>query len=631
MRLYSISLLHRTCSLIAVLLLSLNLQAAPLLKSPSGNLTAEVQTHPEYLSVRLVQAGSQVVTIRTLQFDWVKNPQVGAWTETKASTSQSDETWQTVYGEQASIRNHYQEMTLRLQSNDNDKQMEVCLRLYDEGLAFRYSFVEEDFWNYTLKDERTQFLFEQDCATWATASAQGVYGETTLSRLNFTADRPQVVQVNPQCYVAIGEAALVDYARMKLKRSTAGFGLQSALSGEVKLGAAGYHSPWRYVMVADHPGRLVENNALLLNLNEPCKIEDTSWIRPGQVLREVTLTTEGGLACVNYAARHRISYVEFDAGWYGPENNPESDATTITVDTARSKGTLDLHRIIRTADSLGVGIILYVNRHALHQQLDEILPLYKKWGVKGLKFGFVDVGSQESTTWLHHAVRLAAKYQLMVDIHDEYRPTGYSRTYPNLMTQEGIRGDEESPALQQAIFTFYNRMIAGAGDYTNCYHDGRVAKKMGGRAAQLAKRVAIYSPWQFVYWYDRPETSPRRMGGAGNSEDIIHPDAMTDFYESIPTVWDETRFVEGKMGDYLVVARRKGTHWYVAVLNAGGSRTITLPELFNSRENYQGDIYYQPNSQEKETISTRHLPSGQARQLQWTVAGNTGCLIHLYQ
>ena len=121
------------------------------------------------------------------------------------------------------------------------------------------------------------------------------------------------------------------------------------------------------------------------------------------------------------------------------------------------------------------------------------------------------------------------------------------------------------------------------------------------------------------------------MGGAGNSEDIINPDAMTDFYESIPSVWDETRFIEGKMGDYLVVARRKGTHWYVAVLNAGESRTITLPELFNSRENYQGDIYYQPNSQGKETISTRHLPSGQARQLQWTVAGNTGCLIHLYQ
>ena len=109
----------------------------------------------------------------------------------------------------------------------------------------------------------------------------------------------------------------------------------------------------------------------------------------------------------------------------------------------------------------------------------------------------------------------------MVDIHDEYRSTGYSRTYPNLLTQEGIRGDEESPSLDQAIYTLYNRMICGAGDYTNCYFAERVTEKMGGRAAQLAKLVAIYSPWQFVYWYDRPEKSPRRAGGAGSAESVI--------------------------------------------------------------------------------------------------------------
>ena len=120
----------------------------------------------------------------------------------------------------------------------------------------------------------------------------------------------------------------------------------------------------------------------------------------------------------------------------------------------------------------------------------------------------MNVGDQYATAWLHQAVRKAAKYGLMVDIHDEYRSTGYSRTYPNLLTQESIRGDEESPSLDQAIYTLYNRMICGAGDYTNCYFAERVTEKMGGRAAQLAKLVAIYSPWQFVYWYDRPEKSP---------------------------------------------------------------------------------------------------------------------------
>ena len=149
--------------------------------------------------------------------------------------------------------------------------------------------------------------------------------------------------------------------------------------------------------------------------------------------------------------------------------------------------------------------------------------------MKVLKYGFVDVGDQYSTAWLHQAVRKAAKYELMVDIHDEYRPTGYSRTYPNLITQEGIRGDEESPALTQSIYTLYNRMICGAGDNTNCYFAERVSTKMGGLAAQLAKRVAIYSPWQFVFWYDRPEKAPSRAGGAGSTESVIKTDALTAF------------------------------------------------------------------------------------------------------
>ena len=230
---------------------------------------------------------------------------------------------------------------------------------------------------------------------------------------------------------------------------------------------ADYESPWRYVMVGNNPGEIVQNNYFMLNLNEPNQLENMNWIKPGNVIREVTLTTQGGLACVDFAAANGIKYVEYDAGWYGPENEEKSDATTVTVDPARSKGELDLHKVIDYANSKGVGIILYVNMKALKNQLDEILPLYKKWGVKGLKFGFVDVGDQYSTSWLHHAVRMAAKYELMVDIHDEYRPTGYSRTYPNLITQEGIRGDEESPSLQQTVYTFFSRMICGAGDYTN--------------------------------------------------------------------------------------------------------------------------------------------------------------------
>ena len=123
--------------------------------------------------------------------------------------------------------------------------------------------------------------------------------------------------------------------------------------------------------------------------------------------------------------------------------------------------------------------------------------------------------------WLHEAVRKTSKYKLLVDIHDEYRPTGYSRTYPNLMTQEGIRGDEESTDNHNVLITIFTRMIAGAGDQTNCYFAPRVDEKMGSHASQMAKAICIYSPWQFIYWYDRPENSPRDKGGVGSGPSVI--------------------------------------------------------------------------------------------------------------
>lgn len=603
-------------------------QAATLLSSPSGKLQAEITTEPTAVNIQLKDESGSLLTVRTLQFSWEKNTIQGSWKVVHEERRSVNETWQTLYGERRHVRDNYNELTLRLQSEDNRKEMDLCLRMYEEGLAFRHIFNQTDFWRYKLQREDTQFLFADDCRTWTTSRAQGLYRQTTLDGVTQPGDRPQVIQVDAQRYVAIGEAALVDYARMYLGKSTSGHGLQSVLAGEVDLELAGYQSPWRYVMYGTHPGKLVEQNYFLLNLNQPCRLADTSWIKPGKVLREVTLTTEGGLACVDFAAENHIEYVEFDAGWYGPENSKASDATTITVDTARSKGVLDLHRVIRHASDRGVGILLYVNRYALKQQLDELFPLYQKWGVKGVKFGFVDVGSQEHTSWLHHAVRLAAKYQLMVDIHDEYRPTGYSRTYPNLLTQEGIRGDEESPDLRQALHTFYNRMICGAGDYTNCYFDRRVSEKMGGRAAQLAKRVALYSPWQFIYWYDRPANSPRRMGGAGNSENIILTDEITPFYTTIPTVWDETRFIQGETDEYAIVARRSAADWYVAIINAGTQRTVSLPLDFLDHPDYQATVYYQPSEGKKEAVSIKRMPLHGQSVIERNIVANSGCVIH---
>lgn len=146
--------------------------------------------------------------------------------------------------------------------------------------------------------------------------------------------------------------------------------------------------------------------------------------------------------------------------------------------------------------------MVYVNQRALVQQLDTLLPLYKKWGLKGVKFGFVQIGNQRWSTWLHDAVRKCGEYDLMVDIHDEYRPTGFSRTYPNLMTQEGIRGNEEMPDATHNTTLPFTRYLAGAGDYTLCYFNNRVKNT---KAHQLAMAAVYYSPLQFMFWYDRPE------------------------------------------------------------------------------------------------------------------------------
>ena len=337
-----------------------------------------------------------------------------------------------------------------------------------------------------------------------------------------------MAQVADDLFIAVAEAKLVDYARMKFVPLAAN-AIVSDLSGPVS-NALPLTTPWRVIMAASTPGRLLENNFLILNLNDPCALADTSWIKPGKVIREVTLTTVGGKACVDFAARRGLQYVEFDAGWYGPENDPKSDASAVNLDPKRSKGPLDLIEVIRYGNEHGIGIILYVNHVAAEKQLDQILPLYQKWGVKGVKYGFVNVGPQQWTGWLHHAIRRAAEHKLMVDVHDEYRPTGYTRTYPNLMTVEGISGDETSPVNRQTLTLQFMRFLAGPADNTICYYDARVDKN-ATHAFQLAKAVCLYSPWQFLYWYDRPPgiaakdrpapAAPHRVMGDGTGTGVL--------------------------------------------------------------------------------------------------------------
>ena len=371
-------------------------------------------------------------------------------------------------------------------------------------------------------------------------------------------------------------------------------------------------------MIAQSPGALLENNDLLLNLNAPCAIEDPSWIKPGKVIRETSLTTSGGVACVDFAVRNGLQYIEYDAGWYGLEYDDASDATTITLDPQRSKGPLDLHKVIEYAKQKNIGVIVYVNRRALEKQLDEILPLYKKWGIAGVKYGFVNVGSQQWTAWLHDAVRKAADQRLMVDIHDEYRPTGYSRTYPNLMTQEGIRGDETKPTNDQTLTILFTRMLAGAGDNTICYYDPRVTEN-ASHAYQLAKAVCFYSPWQFVYWYD----SPAEIEQEENRE--------IEFFAQVPTVWDDTRVLDAAIGEYAVMARKSGGNWFLGCMNAATPRDIRASLSFlEEGAQYEATIYStdkQLNTRTNVAISKQ--PVNSTTTLNLHLAKNDGAAVHI--
>lgn len=512
----------------------------------------------------------------------------------KVETASHDTTWQPLFGEQSVYRDHYNEALIHFKRKSLKGKYALRVRLYNEGLAFRYEFSRAP--ELRIKNELTSFHFPDDPFIWVNKTAQGFIMKRKLSKLDFVAARPLLAQISDSLFTSIGEAALVNFARMRLAlqpntKHTLVADLAKDNNNPVIAEAGDFVSPWRFVMVGKTPSELLQNNFLLLNLNKKNQLKNTSYIQPGKVIREVTLTTKGGIACVNFAKKHHITFVEYDAGWYGNEYDDSSDATTITVDHRRSPGPLDLHYVIKYAKENGIGIILYVNRRALEKQLDELLPLYKSWGVAGVKYGFVNVGSQKWTKWLHEAVRKAADYDLMVDIHDEYRPTGYSRTYPNLITQEGIRGDETGAKNSMVINTIFTRMIAGAGDQTNCYFSSKV-EKMGSHASQMAKAICIYSPWQFIYWYDRPARSPVEKGGAGGASSWIPEIKDLKFYDELPTVWDSTMVIEGYPGKYLAIARKSNKKWFLGTIAGTDQYVLNLKlDFLDSGKKYKATIY----------------------------------------
>lgn len=333
-------------------------------------------------------------------------------------------TWKPPYGERSNIPDKFHEEILTIgHAGQGSLSAKLQIRVYDEGIAFRY--LVSGSGKRTVQSEKTTFPLPAEAMVWTSPNAQGKITRQAVSAIRGAVERPLTAELAPDLFAAFGEAALVDQARMRFALQGAST-LRTGLDGPVSFDGD-FASPWRYVRAARSPGDLLEGNHFMLNLNEPNKIGGTSWLRPGKVLREVTLTTQGALACIDYAAAHHLQFVMFDAGWYGHEYDDKASALAVNVDPKRSPGPLDMPKVIAAARSRNIGVILYVNRRALEKQLDQLLPLYQKWGVAGIKFGFVQTGSQQWTAWLHDAIAKCAKYQLMVDVHDDYRMTGVER------------------------------------------------------------------------------------------------------------------------------------------------------------------------------------------------------------
>lgn len=497
---------------------------------------------------------------------WMENLKVKIIT-----TSSKDTNWQPVVGERKIIRDNYNAATIEMVKEDNSiYNVNVEIRAYNEGAALRFFFPENEKGTYyRIMSENTEFSMPEGTKAWFTSWAQGPYKLLPLENWPDESERPLTLQLSNGLYACITEAAMVDYARTKFKLSTAKKNtIVTSMHTPADL-ISPFATPWRVIMVAEKAGDLIENNSLVLNLNEPSKMKNLSWIKPGKIMRVMTQTTQDAKENIDFAAQHHLQYILFDWKWYGPAFSFNSDATKVAIPN------FDLPAIIQYGKEKGIGVWLYVNMQGLYAQSDSLFKVYHEWGIKGVKFGFVQVGSHRWTTWIEEMFKKAAQNQIMLNVHDDWRPTGEQRTWPNLMTAEGIRGNEEMPDATHNTVLPFTRFIAGAADYTICYYDKRIKTT---HAHQLALAAIYYSPIQTLFWYDKPSVS-------SNEPEL-------EFWDQIPTTWDETKLLQGEPGQYISMARRKENEWFVGTITNNNARIVKLSfDFLEKGKKYIAKIY----------------------------------------
>jgi len=590
------------------------------LASPDGRIQCAVflKNGRPYYSVTFEQ--KRVLLPSALGFKLKDAPDLlGPFEFTRVENSAFDEVWQPVWGTDKNIRNHYRQMRLTLrETKAPNRIMILTFRAFNDGVAFRYEFPRQPQLNaLKIVSEETYFKLTGGTAWWIPGdydSYEFLYRRTPLARCDSCAT-PFTVQTNNGLYLSLHEAALYDYAGMTLQRMPHDTTLfKSKLvpwpDGIKVKTQTPFHTPWRTILIAGNPGQLITSH-LIQNLNAPCKIEDTSWIKPmkyvgiwwGMHIGKWTwyygprhgATTKHALQYIDFAAQHGIPGVlveGWNKGWETwLRGKNVQDYLTPYPD-------FDLQRVVSYGKKKGVCLIGHHetggNVPHYEKQMDAAFALYRRLGVPAVKTGYAGKmyppGMHHHGQWMvrhyQRVVEHAARYHLMVDAHEPIKDTGISRTWPNFLTREGARGMEfnawsEGNPPEHTLILPFTRFLAGPMDYTpgifklqfDSLDRHRVYTTL---AKQLAYYVVLYSPLQMA---------------ADLVENYEGQPAFT-FIEHVPVNWDTSLVLNGKIGDYLTIARRHAQRWYLGAITDEHKRFLTVPLGFLKKgQEYHAVVY----------------------------------------
>jgi alpha-glucosidase len=615
-------------SILCTLIFSCRNYQEPLLQSPDGAIEFKFELIGNVPVYSIWYKDHQLIRHAAVQLVFEGEDSVLKNTVVRDIQYREDvEKYELIVGKARTISHPYHEVLIALEEAGSAKrQYNLRVRAFNDGLAFRYELLEEAGTDsFSLKEERTEFRFVDNPRLLTlflpnfTTSHEGEYSLLSLSEAkpDTLMDVPTLVELPNNTYMAITEAALLDYAGMYLKPGDSV--LRTALSprlddpGIAVKGRYPHHSPWRVMLISDRLGALLESN-MITSLNEPSRINDLTWIKPGKatfpwwngsIIPDTSFPPgnnfENNKYYIDFCARNGIEYhsvVESQGHeWY--VNDGEGYQPGPNAEVTKPVAGIDMKAICDYATSKGVKVRVWVHWKALYPKIDTAFRLFEEWGLTGMMVDFMDRDDQEMIRIKEEILQKAAKHKLHIQFHGVEKPTGLSRTYPNEWTREGTLNYEVNKWDRRVtpdhdLNIVFTRLIAGPADY----HLGgfraapdslwRVQYErplmMGTRCHMLAMYVVLESYLGMVCDY------PAAYEGQPGFE----------FIRQVPTVWDQTKVVQAELGKYVCIARQKDRNWYVGAINNSEAREISVPLTFLGPGEFDLTIYRDGSETEKD-------------------------------